>query len=113
MHNVDIQTDNLIHAIRESEAYIHYQRAQEALMQKPELNQLVNEFRKRKFFMQLQKNENFLQESEILCKEYDELLHNELVEEFLEAEQKLSKMMRQVSNRIFGCIDMDIDFLEE
>lgn len=112
MQNVEVQTDNLVKAIQESEEYIRYKSVEEALSEQKELWNKVNEFRRNKFFVQMKQGENFLEENDKIKSDYDTLLHNGLVEDFLVAEQQLCKLMRKINARIFDSIDMNIDFLE-
>lgn len=112
MQNVEVQTDNLVKAIQGSEEYIRFKSAEEALSEQKELWNKVNEFRKNKFFVQMRQGTNFLEENDKIKSDYDALLHNGLVEDFLLAEQQLCKLMRKVNARIFDSIEMNIDFLE-
>lgn len=112
MQNVEVQTDNLVKAIQESEEYIRYKSVEEALSEQKELWNKVNEFRRNKFFVQMKQGENFLEENDKIKSDYDTLLHNGLVEDSLVAEQQLCKLMRKINARIFDSIDMNIDFLE-
>jgi cell fate (sporulation/competence/biofilm development) regulator YlbF (YheA/YmcA/DUF963 family) len=56
-------------------------------------------------------NDSYLDDIARLREEFRHILDNNIVNEFLIAEQRLNKMTRQVNASILDCINLDIDFL--
>ena len=111
MNNVEYNTKNLIRAIRTSNEYNHYHRVLEKVKQDEELYAGMNEYRKRCFMLQMADNDSYLDDIARLRQEFGHILENNIVSEFLIAEQRLNKMTRQVNASILDCINLDIDFL--
>lgn len=111
MNNVEYSTKNLIKAIRTSNEYNHYHRLLEKIKQDKNLYNAMNEFRKRSFMLQMCNDDTYLDEINKLRNEFKDTLNNNLVSEFLIAEQRLNKMTRQINASIIDCINIDVDFL--
>lgn len=86
--------------IRASEEYQTYIQTRQVLCENPELNRRLSEFRAKNYELQNRQGVNPYDELIDLTKEYDELLHNSIVSDFLQAEQQICKMMQQVFNSI-------------
>lgn len=113
MYNIDVQTDVLINEIKKSKEYNQYQRLQDDLKQDSELYGKMNEYRKKRFYMHVNEDSGILSESDGIIAQFEDLIHNELVVEFLAAEQRYCKMVKRLNDKIMECLDIDIDFLEE
>ena len=61
--------------------------------------------------LQMADNDSYLDDIARLREEFRHILDNNIVNEFLIAEQRLNKMTRQVNASILDCINLDIDFL--
>ncbi|NDL68226.1 YlbF family regulator [Anaerotalea alkaliphila] len=100
--------------IKKSPTYIDYLNYRSLLEAHPELLRDVNEFRRRSFEIQISHNYGVYNAYENLVHlkdEYDTLLGNPVVKEFLAAELKLSKMISHVFESIADELDFDVDFL--
>ena len=111
MNNVEYNTKNLIRAIRTSNEYNHYHRVLDRIKQDENLYVGMNEYRKRCFLLQMGNDDTFFEDIARLRNEFKDILSNNLVSEFLIAEQRLNKMTRQVNASILDCVNLDVDFL--
>ncbi len=95
--------------IRESEVYKNYLRSKAALLERPDLSKSLQEFKCKN--VELQNNEgldNPYDEVNNLFMEYDVLLHDTTVNDFIRAEQKLCRMMRLIYEGIADELDIDM-----
>lgn len=96
-------------SIKDSDVYKNYQYCKDKLRQKPDkLNKLM-EFRKKNY--EIQNNEmldNPYDEVNNLFMEYDSIVHDTIVNDFIRAEQKLVRVMRQVYEEIADELDFEI-----
>ncbi len=111
MNNVEYNTKNLIRAIRTSNEYNHYHRVLDKIKQDENLYTGMNEYRKRCFLLQMGNDDTFFEDIVRLRNEFKDIISNNLVSEFLIAEQRLNKMTRQVNASILDCVNLDVDFL--
>ncbi len=96
-----LKTEELVDAIKESEAYDCYQRRLDRIHSRPELYARFNEFRGKLMASRLEGiGGTVTEEVETLYREYSDLLNDPLVNSFLMAEQRVCELMRQV----YGCI---------
>lgn len=100
-------------AIKDSEEYSQYQTTMVQLMQHQELYQAVNIFRKRNCELQsYDDGVNRYQEIHNLGLEYEKVLRNPIVNEFLVAEQVLSRKLIQVYETIADGLELDYSYME-
>ena len=76
-----------------------------------ELYTNMNEYRKRSFMLQMADGDTYLDDIARLRDEFEYVVNNSLVSEFLIAEQRLNKMTRQINSSVIDCINLDVDFL--
>lgn len=99
-------SEELNKMILESDVYTMYIKAKEKLMERPELLDSVRRFRQRSYDIQENSNiDNPFDEINNLSREYDEVVHDTIVSEYIGAEQRFCKMM----NRMYETIAADID----
>lgn len=99
-------------SIKESDEYKSYQYCKNMLRGKPEKLERFMEFRKKNY--EIQTNEmldNPYDEVNNLFMEYDTIVHDTIVNDFIRSEQKLMKMMRKLYENIAE--DLDFDIIEE
>jgi cell fate (sporulation/competence/biofilm development) regulator YlbF (YheA/YmcA/DUF963 family) len=111
MNNVEYNTKNLIRAIRTSNEYNHYHRVLEKIKQDENLYAGMNEYRKRCFLLQMGNDDTLFDDIANLRNEFRDVINDNLVAEFLIAEQRLNKMTRQVNASILDGVNLDVDFL--
>lgn len=111
--NVADQTKFLIEAVQDSGEYCHYQELLKKVMQDSFLYGKINELRKKSWALQLEEENDFLEANRTIFKEYEEIMTNPVVNDFLIAEQTLCNMIRNIHHEILECVNLDIGFLEE
>ena len=111
MREVIIESKELNEKIKQSAEYQSYLHAKQALYTDEGLSNQVKEFRHKNYELQNRQGVNPFDEVSALVREYDELLHNSLVSEFLRAEQRICKLMQQVYNSISE--GLEFDYLDE
>lgn len=112
MKDVIYQSKQLNMKIRQSNEYNHYIRTKNRLKEDEELYSALNEFRRRNFELQ-SSNENINMYDEIttLANEYEKILHNSKVNEFLVAEQRICRLMQDVYSSMADSLDFDFGFI--
>ncbi|MFW5629292.1 MAG: YlbF family regulator [Acetivibrio ethanolgignens] len=113
MHRVEEETYELVAAIKDSREYSQYHWLYSEIKKDEKLLKRLNAFRRRRFELEMTEIEEGLEAQRGLAAEFNELLIDPLVAQFLSAEYKYCKMVRQAVYRITECLDMEIDFLEE
>ena len=91
----------------ETEEYKNYLNTKRALCDNIDLCNRLKEFRARNYELQNRQGVNPFDEVNDLVREYDEVLQNSVVSEFLRAEQKICKMMQRVYNSISEGLEFD------
>lgn len=109
--DIIIESKQLNEHIRQSEAYRQYLRTKQELYEEPELCRQLQEFRRRNYELQNKTGINPYDEVKALVTEYDVLLHNSKVSDFLQAEQMVCKMMQKVFTSITE--GLEFDYLNE
>ena len=94
-------------AIKESEAYRRYISAKERLHEHPELVRTLQEFSRKNHEILNATAFNPYDELHAIVRDYDEFLHNSIVNEFIRAEQRLCKVMQQVIKTIADGLEFD------
>ena len=115
MKKIADELNDFLNNIKDTDEYINYMHQKNQLNSDPELKLLVDDFRRRCFEIQMEHNYGFFNSYEkilSLKSENEELLSNKIVEDFLEAELKLSKALSLIYDTISTEIGFDIDFLE-
>lgn len=97
--------------ILESEEYQTYLRTKQALRENEELSRNLREFRAKNYELQNRQGINPYDEMIDLTREYDELLHNSIVSDFLQAEQKICKLLQQVFDSVTE--GLEFDYIDE
>lgn len=111
MQEVINESKALNEKIKQTAEYKKYIDKMNALRDNKELYYKVKEFRIRNYDLQNREGINAYDEINNLVKEYDEILHNSLVSDFMRAERKLCRMMRQVFDGISE--GLEFDYLDE
>lgn len=83
--------------IKNSDEYRRYIETRDRLLERQDLLNSLKEFRQKNYRIQnSDEYDNPYDEVTNLFAEYDDLLHNTIVNEFIRADQKLCRMMRTV-----------------
>jgi len=100
-------------AIKASEEYSRYLATMNKLRENQELYQAMNAFRKRNYELQsYDDGVNRYQEIHNLGLEYEKVLRNPLVNDFLVAEQVLSRKLTQAYESIVDDLEFDYSYME-
>lgn len=107
------EAERLNQTIKESPEYRNYLTALNQLREDQELYQAMNIFRRRNYELQSYDDGiNRYQEINNLGLEYEKVLRNPLVNEFLIAEQILSRKMTRVYELIADGLELDYSYME-
>ena len=99
--------------IKSSDEYNRYLTAKKNIMGNQELYQAMNTFRKRNYELQsYDDGVNRYQEIHNLSLEYEKVLRNPLVNEFLMTEQILSRKMAEVYETLADGLELDYGYME-
>ena len=105
-----------IEDLKKSQPYIDYLNYKSFLDKKPELLEQVNDFRKKSFDIQVGHKYGYFNAYENLLslnEEYDDLLNEPIVKQFLSAELEVAKMINTVFNTFAEGLDFELNFLSE
>lgn len=111
MKDVIEESKKLNDNIHNSEEYKKYIDTKRKLYDNMELCNQLKEFRRRNYELQNRQGVNPYDEVLSLVLEYDELLHNSIVSDFLRAEQHICRMMQKVYSSISE--GLEFDYLDE
>ena len=107
MSGIMDKVDELIYDIKQDSIYQDYIKALQALNQHESLKIQVDNLRKRNFQLQNEApQETIFDESSNLAEQFYEIRRNPLVQQYLDAEVALCKLLKEIGIRISG--DMDI-----
>ena len=109
MNQVQEVTKTLISAIEQSEEYMRYQKAKNTIMQYPLLKEKADAFRKSNYEMQHSKCDIF-EEEDRLQQEYAEVLENDIVREYLTAENTFCRVIQHINWELIESLDFEADF---
>ena len=111
MRDVIRQSKELNEKIKQSEEYKTYIETKTALYEHDDLCIRLKEFKNRNENLQNNPVSDAYDAVTTLVKEYDDLLHEPLVADFLRAEQKICRLMQQVYISISE--GLELEYLDE
>ena len=109
MNQVQEAIDTLISAIKASEEYVEYQRAKQMILKYPPLKEQADEFLKRNYEMQ-RKSSNLYEHGDHLRQEYASAVSNPIIWDYLNAENALCRILRQVNICLLEELDFEVAF---
>ncbi len=109
--SVRIKAEEFKQTLLNSEEYQKYDNYRRKLNETPELKKRVNNFREANMRMQLDGRAQNRDELQRLSGEYQDVLNNSVVREFLNAELILCKMIQQVNIMLVSDLELELDFL--
>lgn len=107
MKNVIEQSKQLNNLIKQSAEYQKYIDTKRVLYDNVELYNQLRDFRNRNIAIQNKQAGDIFDEMNALLCEYDELLHNSIVSDFMNAEQRICKMMQQMYDALAEGLEFD------
>ena len=93
--NVNQAVEQMVQAIRNTDAYLEYQKQLARVKEQSELKRQIDEFRTRNFELQTSKDTNF-DKLDQFTRENDAFRENPLVSDFLAAELAFCRMMQEI-----------------
>ena len=91
----DENVNQAVQAIRNTDAYLEYQKQLARVKEQPELKRQIDEFRTRNFELQTSKDTNF-DKLDQFTRENEAFRENPLVSDFLAAELAFCRMMQEI-----------------
>lgn len=107
MKEVILESININNQIKRTSEYQNYINTKRRLHDNVELREKLREFRNKNYELQNRLGDNPYDDVSSLVREYDDLLHNSVVSDFLRAEQKICKMMQKVYDSIADGLEFD------
>ena len=111
MKDVINESKNLNNRIKQSCEYREYMEKKSELLKYPDLHRQLGEFKRRNNELQNRQGINPYDEVIGLVKEYDELIHNSVVSDFMKAELRICKMLQKLYESIAE--GLEFDYLDE
>lgn len=109
MQKIEMCLSTLITSIKEGETYKKYQFCEEKLKEQPELRERVNEFRKAVFQLNNdESDENLFEKVDAFENKYQEFRKIPMVNEYLEAELDMCRLMQKVQREIHEAVEISI-----
>lgn len=93
--NVNQAVEQMVQAIRNTDAYMEYRRQLGRIKEQPELKKQIDDFRTRNFELQTSKDTNF-DKIDQFTRENEAFRENPLVSDFLAAELPFCRMMQEI-----------------
>ena len=93
--NVNQAVEQMVQAIRNTDAYLEYQKQLARVKEQPELKRQIDEFRTRNFELQTSKDTNF-DKLDQFTRENEAFRENPLVSDFLAAELAFCRMKQEI-----------------
>lgn len=110
MTGVEYAAKNLIHEIRKSNEYNQFHRLRRTLGKRPAVMKRVNDYRKECFYIQARPESESDNEALLeLSVRYDDILTDPSVREFLVAERRLCRMLKEIMGDIADTANLKIE----
>ena len=112
--NLNIQTalEQLVAAMKNSEEYVRFKRAEAKVAEFSGLQQRIDEFRKNWYALQSSGSPDLFEQIDQVEETYTDFRENPYVQEFLASELALCRMFQQVNWTIMQNLDFDTGFLQ-
>lgn len=107
------RVDELLRSLHTSREYRTFEHAKKQLDADPVRRKRTDAFRRKNFLFQNSDLSGSEQEQEQMFREREELRKDPLICEYLDAENAMCRMLRQISLRIMDCVDLDLDAMED
>lgn len=109
MERIQMCVDTLIEAIREGETYQRYLSCEEKLQETPDLREKIDEFRVAVYHLNNDDgDEDLYDKIDQFESKYQEFRRSPIVNEYLEAELDVCKLMQRINNRIQSGVEIQV-----
>ena len=105
--------ENLMEAVRHSDAFVRYQAIREKVHGFPELERKITEFRKKNYQIQNSGGINLFDEVDRLERENSQLRRNPVAEEFYAAELAFCRVYQKISWSLTDQLNFEVGFGKE
>lgn len=105
--------EDLLKAIQAGEEYRQFEEVKQRLNAEPEKKRRADEFRRRNFEFQNSEEGYSSQAQVAMYHEREELRRDQLIDEYLNAELIMCRLLRQVSLCIMEAVDLELDCMED
>ena len=106
--NIQEATQQFAADIKNTEAYIEYRKCLNIIKQDVVLYEKTNEYRLKSFELQtLEHTHDLLDQIDRLEQEYETIIDNPIVSDFLRAEIAFCRMMQEINNTITTFLDFE------
>ena len=106
MNELDSAVSAYITAIKSTETYRNYAAERDKVRQYPELKAQIDDFRKRNYELQSNRDTDF-HKIDQFEKDYEDFRENPLVDDFLDAELAFCRMIQRANMQVTAAIDFD------
>ena len=97
---------DFIRGIKGSEEFREYKAGLERIQEEPDLYEMVHEFRKKNYMMQIAADsEDYIERLEELDREFEDVRAIPMVDDFLAAELGFCRMMQEINQLVWEEID--------
>lgn len=109
---IETALGQLVTAMKDSDEYVRYQRAEAKVAEFSGLQQRIDEFRSSWYELQRDKDRDLFHQIDQVQEKYADLRENPYVQEFLTAELALCRIFQRVNWAIVQNLDFNTDFLQ-
>ena len=110
MNQIEACTESLVRAIQESLEYQKFCRIRDEVKKNPELHAKISAFRRHVYEVQNSREPlDMYGEMERITRDYEAFRREPLVEEFLESELRVCRMIQNVTLQVTRAVDLDTE----
>ena len=106
-------TDELVRSLHNCSEYRTFEHAKHRLDEDPARRKKADAFRRKNFLFQNSEKSSSIQAQEEMFRERMELRQDPVIREYLDAENTMCRLLRQISLRIMDSVDLDLDSMED
>lgn len=108
MDTINDKVEELVSAIQESTEYQNFQEAEREVRKVPGLAEKIREFCWKNYELQNSDAEDLYERLEEFTAQYKEFRRNPVVEQYLEHELRMCRILQEINARITGIVDLMI-----
>lgn len=110
MTQYDQELETFIKAVKNTDAFIEYEKQRERIKAYPDLKVRLDEFRERNYWLQTSENTNELfEELDKFTIEYEAFREIPMVHDFLQKELAYCRMIQQINDRLLKAFAVDFE----
>ncbi|MCM1160191.1 MAG: YlbF family regulator [Roseburia sp.] len=110
MTQYDQELETFIKAVKNTDAFIEYEKQKERIKAYPDLKARLDEFRERNYRLQTSENTNELfEEIDKFTIEYEAFREIPMVHDFLQKELAYCRMIQQINDRLLKAFAVDFE----